>query len=95
MALLGNYDFKTVTEDEFDFSFEIPDNCNYTTEYDADKNINTISITLNSGQSQPSGTYNTEYLTFNATDGLLDLQIQQTLNGVTSTKPRITVYNTF
>lgn len=91
MALLGNYDFKTTAEDEFDFSFEIPDNCNYTTGYDPDKNINTISITLNSGQSQPSGTYNTEYLTFNATDGLLDLQILQTQNGVTVTRPKIAV----
>jgi hypothetical protein len=91
MALLGNYGFQTVSEDEFEFNFEIPTNCNYTTQYDSGKNINTVSIQLNSGQSQPASTYNTETYTFNAVNGVLEVDFKQTLNGVTSTKPTIKI----
>lgn len=91
MALLGNYEFQSISEDEFEFSFDIPDNCGYTTNYDSVKKINTLSITLNSGQSQPSSTYKTEYETFNPTNGLLQVYFQQTVNGATLIKPKITV----
>ncbi|ESU26648.1 hypothetical protein FLJC2902T_26230 [Flavobacterium limnosediminis JC2902] len=93
MALLGNYGFQSLSEDEFEFNFEIPTNCNYTTDYDSEKNINTISIQLNSGQSQPASTYNTETYTLNSVNSLLDVVFQQTLNGVTSTKPRVVITN--
>ncbi|UOK41911.1 MULTISPECIES: hypothetical protein [Flavobacterium] len=93
MALLRKYGYQTTAEDEFDFNFEIPANCNFTTEYDSGENINTINIVLNSGQSQPSSTYNTEYTTFNSSEGVLRVSFEQTLNGITIKKPLITVSN--
>ena len=92
MTLLRNYGFTTTLDSgEFEFSFEIPDNCNYATTYDATKNVYTVSIQLNSGQSQPSSTFNTETCNFNDSNGVLNLRFQQTLNGVTSTRPKIVV----
>jgi len=91
MALLRNYGFQTKSEDEFEFNFEIPTNCNYTTQYDSVKKINTISIQLNSGQSQPASTYGMQYYTFNSMNGLLDVRFQETLSGVTVIKPKITI----
>jgi hypothetical protein len=91
MALIGNYGFITVAEDEFEFTFEIPNNCNYTTHYDATKKINTVTVQLNSGQSQPSTTFATQTYTFSADNGLLDLRFAQVLNGVTVIKPKINI----
>lgn len=89
--LLKNYGFQSTSDEEFDFDFEIPNNCNYTTQYDSNKKVNTISIQLNSGQSQPSTTYMKQYSTFSSNNGILNLQFQETLNGVTSVRPKITV----
>lgn len=91
MALIGNYGFTTVAEDEFEFTFEIPNNCNFTTHYDATKKINTVTIQLNSGQSQPSTTFETETYTFTGDNGVLDLRFAQVLNGVTTVKPKIKI----
>lgn len=91
MALIGNYGFITTAEDEFEFTFEIPDNCNFTPHYDATKKTNTVTIQLNSGQSQPSTTFVTETYTFTGDNGLLDLRFAQVLNGVTVIKPKITI----
>lgn len=92
--LLKNYGFQSTSEDEFDFDFEIPTNCNYTTQYDSNKKVNIISIQLNSGQSQPSSTYAKQYSTFNSDNGILSLQFQETLNGVTSVRPKVIVTTT-
>ncbi|ESU20264.1 hypothetical protein FEDK69T_27760 [Flavobacterium enshiense DK69] len=89
--LLKNYGFQSTSEDEFDFDFEIPNNCNYTAQYDSIKKVNIISIQLNSGQSQPSTTYAKQYSTFSSDNGILNLQFQEIFNGVTSIKPKITV----
>jgi hypothetical protein len=91
MALIGNYGFETTAEDEFLFNFEIPDNCNFTPHYDATKKINTVTVQLNSGQSQPSSTFVTETYSFTGDNGLLDLRFAQVLNGVTTTKPKIKI----
>jgi hypothetical protein len=93
MALLRNYGIQTTAVNEFEFNFEIPTNSNFTTQYDAAKNINTVCIQLNSGQSQPATTYTMEYFTFNAVNGILDVRFKETLNGVVTTKPKIVITN--
>ncbi|MGX7668488.1 hypothetical protein [Flavobacterium pedocola] len=90
MALIKNYGFQTELDlGDFDFSFDIPNNCNFNVAYDATKNYYTVSIQLNSGQSSPSNTYVTQYYTFSDSAGILDVRFQQTLNGSTSKKPRV------
>lgn len=92
MALVGNYGFQSTAEDEFEFNFEIPNNCNFTTHYDATKKINTVTVQLNSGQSQPSSTFVTETYIFTADNGVLDLRFEQVLNNSTTvTRPTIKI----
>nr|WP_294937680.1 hypothetical protein [uncultured Flavobacterium sp.] len=91
MALVRNYGFQSTSEDEFDFNFEIPVNCNYTTQYDATKKLYTVTVQLNSGQSTPSSTYSMQYCTFNSDNGLLEVRYDSVQNGVTTTKPKITI----
>lgn len=91
MALVGNYGFQTVSDDEFEFTFDIPNNCNFTTHYDATKKINTVTVQLNSGQSQPSSTFMTETYNFTADNGVLDLRFEQVQNSGTVIKPKVTI----
>ncbi|MEW5675839.1 hypothetical protein ABGT15_05960 [Flavobacterium enshiense] len=89
MALLRNYGFQTELDSgDFEFNFDIPNNCNFTTSYDATKNYYTVSIQLNSGQTQPSSTYVTQYHTFSSSGSIVDVRFQETLNGVVSKRPR-------
>jgi len=90
--LLKTYGFSTDTDSgEFLFSFDIPNNCNYSVAFDATKNIYTVSIQLNSGQSQPSNTYTTETYSFDSTAGLLDVRFQETCNGATVKRPKLSI----
>lgn len=89
--LLKNYGFQNTSEDEFEFDFEIPTNCNFTTQYDPVKKTNTVSVQLNSGQTQPSTTYDTQYTTLYTVNGILDVRFQETLNGTTTKRPKISI----
>ncbi|WP_313807883.1 hypothetical protein [Flavobacterium sp.] len=92
MALIKNYGFiSELGTEEFEFSFSIPNNCNFTTSYDASKDIHTVSVQLNSGQSQPSGTYVDQNCTFNSAAGLLNVYFQETYNSVTTRRPKVTI----
>ena len=92
MALLKSYGFQTeFNSEEFNYSFEIPDNCNFTVSYNATKNYYTVSIQLNSGQTTPSNTYATQTYMFSGFGGIADVRFMEVLNGVTTKKPRITI----
>lgn len=92
MALIKTYGFTTDTDSgEFQFSFEIPNNCNYSVAFDATKNIYTVSVQLNHGQSQPSNTFTTENYSFDSSGGLLDVRFQETVNNVTIKRPKLTI----
>lgn len=91
MALLGTFGFNSLPDDEFDVTFTIPNNCNFTTHYDATKKINTITVQLNSGQSQPSGIFVSCSHTVSADDNAANVTFEQKLNGTTSNKPKINI----
>ena len=91
MALLGTFGLDTLPDDEFDVTFTIPNNCNYTTHYDATKKINTITVQLNAGQSQPSGIFVPCSHTVSVDSGAVKVNFEQKLNGTTNTKPTIRI----
>ncbi|CAM3548667.1 hypothetical protein FSS13T_08050 [Flavobacterium saliperosum S13] len=91
MALLGTFGFDSLPDDEFDVTFTIPNNCNFTTHYDATKKINTITVQLNSGQSQPSGVFVPCNHTVSADNNAANINFEQKLNGSTITKPKIVI----
>lgn len=91
MALLGSFGFDSLPDDEFDVTFTIPNNCNFTTHYNATTKINTITVQLNSGQSQPSNTYTNCSHTVSVDSGAVSVDFEQKLNGTTNTKPTIRI----
>jgi len=91
MALLGSFGIDSLPDDEFEVAFTIPNNCNFTTHYDATTKINTITVQLNSGQSQPSNTYTNCNHTVSVDDDAVKVEFEQKLNGSTVTKPKVLI----
>jgi hypothetical protein len=91
MALLGTFGFQSLPDDEFEVTFTIPNNCNFTTHYDATKKINTLIVQLNSGQSQPSNIFVPCAYTFTADSGALNVNFEQKQNGTSLIKPKVTI----
>lgn len=89
MDLLRDYSVKNVIDKDFEIEFLIPDNCNYTESTDND--IYIIKIDLNSGEIQPSQQFVTCTVFPTAVSGELQVDFEQTFDGITNTRPRIKI----
>jgi len=91
MALIGNFGFESLPDDEFLINFEIPNNCNVTPHYDATKKLTTITIQLNSGQSQPSSIFVSQSYTVSVDSGEVNVNFEQKLNGTSAIRPKVRI----
>lgn len=94
--LLGNYAVKKNLNTNFRLSFDIPDNCNYTTSID--NQVNLVTITMNEGVKDPSSNYIKYDIDYSMIDNLLTIQFeQQDLTAIENLvyvkKPRVIVSN--
>jgi hypothetical protein len=93
MELLGTYSITRIDEKNYDLSFNIPDNCNYSI---ADNNsIYDITIKLNKGETQPSTKFNTEKYSCSTYNGIIDIIFTQedylVLAASYNTRPKIRI----
>ncbi|MCG2611942.1 hypothetical protein LZZ90_10530 [Flavobacterium sp. SM15] len=88
MILVQTFSLQQTGATDFDLTFSIPNNSNYSLSYDATKNKNFVTVQLNSGQSQPSGVFVSYTEGYSIYNNLLDITFEQKLNGVTTSKPR-------
>lgn len=73
--LLGDYAVKKVPTADYKLTFNIPDNCNYST--NIDNLVNLVTITLNQGEKDPSPVYVRCEEDYSMTNGLLSIQFEQ------------------
>lgn len=90
MSLVKDYSVTNTTALNFKAVFNIPDNCNYSANLGA---VNVITVQLMKGQTVPSSTYVPCLVMMVAANDALELNFDQILNGVTSTRPRIIIEN--
>lgn len=81
--LVGSYDLGTANNQSYLLTFSIPQNCEF--HISEDKGIYTILVTLQSGQTEPSGTFITYQQTFVPIEGVIHIEFdQQECNGDTA-----------
>lgn len=73
--LLGDYAVKKDPNVDFLLTFEIPDNCSYSTS--VDNSVNIVTISLDQGEKDPSPVYVRYNENYSMTNGLLTIQFQQ------------------
>jgi hypothetical protein len=88
--MLGVFSFDEVNTENFQLSFEIPDNCNY--EFTAAAGVCTIAIKLNPGQNEPSK----NFVNCKETSVIINKKAianfeQYQKSGVTIKKPNVTI----
>ncbi|WP_394758220.1 hypothetical protein [Flavobacterium sp.] len=88
--MLGLFTFDEVNANDFDITFQIPDNCNY--DFTESNGIYTIAIKLNPGETQPS----TTFIPFKETAAILNKSLitnfeQHQKSGVIIKKPVVNI----
>lgn len=88
--MLGLFTFDKVNADDFDITFEIPDNCNY--DFTESNGIYTIAIKLNTGESQPS----TNFVPYKETAAIINKSLitnfeQYQKSGVITKRPKVNI----
>lgn len=89
MSLVSNYATLNTGGQNFNITFAIPDNCEYSVK--SSGKVCTITVQLKSGQTQPSQRTITYTVSTTAVNNELDANFVQILNGITTTKPKTTV----
>ena len=91
MALVKDYGISTINDTNFTVTFSIPDNCDFKLTSAAGKYY--ITVGLMKGQTIPSAVYMPCTASVAAIADVTDLQFQQVLYGITTTKPKMRVDN--
>lgn len=89
MALVTNYATLNTGGQNFNITFAIPENCEYSVNQSG--KVCTITVQLKPGQTQPSVRSLTYTVSTIAVNNELDANFVQILNGITTTKPKTTV----
>jgi len=91
MALVKNYGLSTTDDVAFNVVFAIPNNCDYAVTTNTGKHY--VTVALKKGQTVPSTTYINCSINLSAISDILDVNFQQVLGSITSTKPKMKVDN--
>ncbi|WP_347070060.1 hypothetical protein [Flavobacterium sp. WV_118_3] len=90
MALLKKHEVRDNGNNSFDLLITFPDNCSYTYYFDSATSKNHIDIILSMAQ-KPSLNFITRNETIIPYNDQLKIDVTQTENGVTATKPKIVI----
>ena len=91
MGLVKDYGLSTTNAYNFSVTFAIPNNCDYVLTSNAGKYY--VTVSLNKGQTVPSSVFVPCTVSVTAISDITDVQFQQILNGITTTKPKMKVDN--
>ncbi|UUC45026.1 hypothetical protein [Flavobacterium cerinum] len=90
MALLKKHEVRDNGNNTFDLLITFPDNCSYSYSFDSATSKNHIDIVLSMSQ-KPSSNYITRNETVTPYNDQLKIDVSQTQDGVTATKPKIII----
>lgn len=91
MALVKDYGISTTNDVNFSVTFSIPNNCDYTLTTNTGKYY--LTVCLNKGQTVPSSVFIPCTVSVTAISDIADIQFQQVLNGITTSKPKMKIEN--